>query len=102
MDAMTFRRILVGACAVVLLLVMQLWIFLPVVPRSILGAVVLVALGLPVSLLIEWMGDAALDRRAFHRLSSPTRVLVAVPVVLAIAAVAAVLVWAVRLAVAAA
>ena len=99
---MAFRRVLLAACVVVLLLAAQLWIFMPIVPHSILGWAALVALGLPVSMLIEWLGEALLDRKAFHRLSSPARIVVAVPVVLVLGAMAAALVWGVRTLVAAA
>lgn len=99
---MTFRRFLVGASAIALLIAIQLWIFLPVVPRSALGWGVLVILGLPASLFIEWLGEAALDRQSFHRLSGPARILVAAPVALVLVAVTWAAVWGVRLAVAAA
>ena len=62
----------------------------------------LVGLGVPVSLLIEWIGDASLSHRWFDRLSSPMRIMVAIPIVLVLGVGALALVRVVRMAVLAA
>ena len=93
---MSFRRALLVACAIVLVLVTQLWIFVPSFPRSLLGWVVLVVLGLPVSLFIEWLGEASMSARFWTRRSAGMRILLGVPAVIVLMGVSAALVWGVR------
>ncbi len=93
---MSIRRVLLVACGVVLLLATQLWIFVPSFPRSLLGWGVLVVLGLPVSLLIEWIGEESLSARFWARRSAGTRILLGVPAVILLMGVSLALVWAVR------
>ena len=93
---MSIRRVLVVVSGVVLLLATQLWIFVPSFPRSALGWVVLVVLGLPVSLLIEWLGEESLSAKFWTRRSAATRLLLGVPAVLVLMGVSLALIWGVR------
>lgn len=66
------------------LLCALLFIYYPAVPRSVLGWLALVILGLPVWLLFEWLGEVVLGSRLFARKSSVVRIALAVPVVAAL------------------
>lgn len=59
-----------------------LFAYYPAIPRTLLGWAALIFLGLPVWFFLEWLGGAVLQSRFFSRLSSPMRVLVAIPVVI--------------------
>jgi hypothetical protein len=69
-----------------------LFIYFPAVPKSALGWLALVFLGLPVWFLLEWLGEVVLGSRFFARKSSAVRVVLAVPVVAALMVLAVVLV----------
>lgn len=78
------------------------WFYFPAVPRSVLGWIALVGLGIPVWIFLEWMGEFVFDSRLFKRRSIVFRVLVGVPVFCAVLAVALACVWAVQAAIVAA
>ena len=87
----------VGTCVlVVALLAGLLALQFLVLPRSPLGWALLVVLGIPVWFALEWAGERTLGLRFFSNLSSPARVLVAVPFAIVIFTVAALLAWDVR------
>ena len=55
-----------------------------VVPHSILGWLALLIAGIPAWLFLEWLGEAVLSRPCFQRLPSAARILVGLPVVIAL------------------
>ena len=65
-----------------------LLLFFPEVPRSVLGWMVLIFVGIPVLLLLELIGTAVLGAKFFSQLPSFARVLVAVPAAALLAGVA--------------
>ena len=75
---------------------MLLYLYFPAVPKSLLGWVVLLVLGIPVWLFIEWLGEAVFGSAFFVRLSAVGRILLAVPIMLVLMVVALVLVWGVQ------
>jgi hypothetical protein len=89
---MTLRKTLVAAGVLVFMLGMLLYLYFPAVPRSVLGWVALVVLGLPVWLFLEWLGEAVLGSRFFARRSSGARILLGVPACIVLGAVAVILV----------
>ena len=90
---MTLRNLLVAAGVLAFVLGALLYLYFPAVPRSVLGWVALVVLGLPVWVFLEWLGEAVLGSRFFTRRSSGLRILLGVPAVIAVAAIAMVLIW---------
>jgi hypothetical protein len=56
----------------------------PAFPNSILGFVILIVLSWPAIFFLEWLGDTVLSNYFFQRLSSPKRILIAIPVVIAL------------------
>ena len=75
-----------GAC-----IALGLWSTVDVVPHSMLGWALLIGLGVPAVVLVEAVGDAGSGARFLARLSSPMRVLVAIPLVLAFCGIAGLL-----------
>jgi hypothetical protein len=69
-----------------------LFIYFPVVPRSAIAWGALIALGLPVWFFLEWLGECVLGSSFFSRKSSAFRILLAVPVVAGLMAIAMLLV----------
>jgi hypothetical protein len=63
-----------------------LFIYYPAVPRSVLGWLALVFVGLPVWFFLEWLGNRALGMRFLTQFSSPVRIIVALPFVIALGA----------------
>ena len=58
--------------------------YFPAVPSSLLGWVALFLVGLPAWFALEWVGTRVLGSQFFARLSSPMRILLAVPALVAI------------------
>ena len=87
----------VGTCVLVIALLASLLVlqFL-VLPHSPLGWVLLFVLGIPIWFLLEWAGERTFGLKFFSNLSSPVRVLVAVPFAIVLFTVAALLAWGVR------
>jgi hypothetical protein len=73
-----------GVVVVLGLLMLLFW----AVPTSAMSWALLVVLGVPVWLFLEWLGSSVLGAKFFHRLSSPARIAVAVPVVALLMAIA--------------
>lgn len=69
-----------------------LFIYFPAVPRSAIAWGALIALGLPVWLFLEWLGECVLGSSFFSRKSSAFRILLAIPVVVAFMVIATYLV----------
>lgn len=82
---------LVGLLACALLVV-----YFPAVPKSFLGWAALFLVGLPAWFALEWVGTVVLGSRFFARLSRPMRILLAVPAVAAIMALAVIVVQSVQ------
>lgn len=57
-----------------------LFIYYPALPKSVLGWLALIAIGLPLLFFFEWLGEATLGSTFFNRLSSIMRVTLGVPV----------------------
>ena len=74
-----------------LLVCALLFAYFPAVPKSLLGWVALLLVGLPVWFVLEWLGTAVLGSQFFARLSRPMRILLAVPTLAAIMVLAVVL-----------
>ena len=85
---MTFRNLVLLTGAAGLLLCALLFTYFPAVPHSVLGWIVLVALGIPVWIFLQWLGETAAESRFFVRRTSGVRILLGVPVALAIMAIA--------------
>jgi hypothetical protein len=66
-------------------------IYFPAVPKTLLGWVALVFVGLPVWFALEWMGTVVLGAQFFARLSRPMRILLAIPVLAVLMVLAVVL-----------
>lgn len=67
-----------------------LFAYFPAVPRSLLGWLALLFVGLPSWFALEWVGTAVLGSQFFARLSRPMRILLAVPTLAAIMVLAVV------------
>jgi len=69
-----------------------LWLYNPVVPRSVLGWILLFVIGIPTWFLLEWLGNRALGLRFFSRLGRAARIALAIPVLILVVVVAAYLI----------
>jgi len=69
-----------------------LFIYYPAAPRSLLGWLTLICVGLPVWFFLEWLGERVLGMNFFTKLSSSMRVIIAVPLVIVLMVVCAFLV----------
>ena len=84
---MAFRSSRADAVVAVLLAValavgVLLWLYYPVVPRSVLGWVLLFVVGLPTWFLLEWLGGRVISARVFSRMGRAARIALAVPVLI--------------------
>jgi len=91
---MAFRSSRTDAAFAVLLALalaagMLLWLYYPVIPRSVLGWVLLFVIGIPTWLFLEWLSDRVLGARVFSRLGRAARIALAVPVLILLLLVAA-------------
>ena len=68
--------------AIALAVGLLLWLYYPVIPRSILGWVLLFVVGIPTWLLLEWLGERLLGARVFSRMGRAARIALAVPVLI--------------------
>lgn len=93
---MNLRSALASFGFTVCLLCALLFVYFPAVPRSALGWVALVMLGLPIYVLLEWLGERVLGSSVLSSRSSATRILLAIPVVAFLMILAALLVRAVQ------
>ena len=75
--------------AVALAAGLLLWLYYPVVPRSVLAWVLLFVIGIPSWLFLEWLGDRVLSARVFSRIGRAARIALAVPVMVLLLIVAA-------------
>jgi hypothetical protein len=64
-----------------------IFLYYPAVPTSTLGWAILIFLGIPAWLFLEWLGELVLGMRFFSRLSRAARIAIAVPVVILLIAV---------------
>ena len=85
---MVLRNVVLLIAGVGLLLGVLLYAYFPAVPRSFLGWLALVGLGVPVWIFLEWLGEAVVGSNFFARRSSGVRILLGVPTALAIMAIA--------------
>ena len=90
------RRALWSLAIVGVIICFALALYFPAVPRSLLGWAALVLVGIPVWLLLEWLGTAVLGIRFLSRLPSWGRVAIAVPLVGVFLIVAFAMAWSVR------
>jgi hypothetical protein len=91
---MTFRPSRADAIVAVLLALalaaaMLLWLYYPVIPRSILGWVLLFVIGIPTWFFLEWLGARVLATRVFSRMGRAARIALAVPVLILLMIIAA-------------
>lgn len=86
------KRLLVWAGIGTFLVCYLLFAFYPALPRSALGWVALVCLGLPLWVFLERLGEIILASRLFSKMSSTARILTAVPAVIALVVISIVLV----------
>ncbi len=68
-----------AVAAVAVALVGALIIAFGIFPRSVLGWLALLIVGIPAWVVLEWSGEAASRMPFFQRLSSPTRILIGIP-----------------------
>lgn len=95
---MTFRSARAYAVLAVLLAVLLgtcflLWLYYPTVPRSVLGWILLFAIGIPTWGLLEWLGGVVLGAKIFSRLGTIGRIALGVPVVVLLMVVAGFIIW---------
>jgi hypothetical protein len=83
------EAILAVLLALALAVGMLLWLYHPVVPRSLLGWVILIAIGIPTWFLLESLGARVLSARVFSNLGRPARIALAIPVLVVLLILAA-------------
>jgi hypothetical protein len=88
----TFAALSLGA----LLLLIAVVVYYPAVPKSILGWLALIVVGIPAYLFVEWLGQVILGSTLFSVRSRMVRIAIAVPVVIALAAGATAIGWGVQ------
>jgi hypothetical protein len=86
------RNLLLIAGVIGFIICYLLYIYYPAFPRSFLGWLVIIFIGIPVWLFLEWIGERMFGMQFFNKLSSPMRVIIAIPFFIALVAVAAFLV----------
>jgi hypothetical protein len=89
---MAFENTRTGALGPILLAVLLvagvlLSLYFPTVPDTVLGWVALFVIGLPTWFFLEWLGTVVLGAKVIARLSSPARIAIGVPLVIALAIV---------------
>ena len=72
---------------------MLMCLYFPTVPKSALGWLALIVIGLPTWIVLELLGEAALGNRLMTRRSPGGRILLAVPVLIVLVFVGSGLVW---------
>jgi hypothetical protein len=77
-----------GSGATPLLICALLFAYFPAVPHSALGWAALFGLGVPIWLLLEWLGGVIVEWRFFARRSSGIRILLGIPIFLAFMVIA--------------
>ena len=68
--------------AAALAVAMLLWLYYPVIPRSVLGWVLLFVIGIPTWFLLEWVGGRLLGAKFFSGMGRAARIALVVPVLL--------------------
>ena len=68
--------------AVAVAIAMLLWLYYPTIPRSVLGWVLLVVVGIPCWFLLEWLGERILGAGFFSRIGRAARIALAVPMLI--------------------
>jgi len=91
---MAFRSSRTDAVAAVLLAValaagMLLWLYYPAIPRSVLGWVLLIVIGIPTWFFLEWLGGWVLGSDFLSRVGRIARIAMAVPILIVLLFVAA-------------
>jgi hypothetical protein len=76
------ESVVAALLAVALVVGVLLWMYYPMIPRSVLGWVLLLVIGIPTWFLLEWIGERTLRSRFFSRLGSAARIALAVPVLI--------------------
>src|SRR6185295_192403 len=79
--------------ALVFVLGVLLWMYYPVIPKTVLGWVSLFVIGIPSWFFLEWLGDRVLGSRFFTRLSSAARIALGIPVLILLIVVAAFVIY---------
>lgn len=79
--------------ALVFVLGVLLWMYYPVIPKSVLGWVSLFVIGIPSWFFLEWLGDRVLGARFFTRMSSAARIALGVPVLILLMVIAAFVIY---------
>jgi hypothetical protein len=75
--------------ALALVVGMLLLLYFPVVPRSVVGWVLLFVIGIPTWLFLEWLGERVLSASVFSSVGRAARIALAVPVLVLFLVVAA-------------
>lgn len=68
--------------AVPIVVALLLWLYYPTIPRSVLGWILLLVIGIPTWIVLEWLGHRLLEARFFSRLGSVARIALAVPILI--------------------
>lgn len=79
--------------ALALVVCLLLWLYYPVVPRSVLGWVLLFVVGIPTWVFLEWLGERVFSARIFSRLGRGARIALAVPVMILLLIVAGCIIY---------
>jgi hypothetical protein len=69
-----------------------LWMYYPTIPRSVLGWLLLIVIGIPTWILLEWLGERVLAAHFFSRVGRATRIALAVPLLILLLIIAAYLI----------
>ena len=72
--------VLATLLAAALVVAMVLWLYYPVIPRGVLGWVLLLVIGIPTWFLFEWLGGRILEAQFFSRMGRAARIALAIPV----------------------
>ncbi len=76
------EAVLAALLAAALVITMLLWLYYPIIPRSALGWVLLLVIGIPAWFLLEWLGERILGAQLFSRIGRAARIALAVPILI--------------------
>jgi hypothetical protein len=75
--------------AAALVVAVLLSLYYPIIPRSVLGWILLFVIGIPTWFLLEWLGGRIIGARFFSRMGRAARIALAGPVLILFLIVAA-------------
>ena len=87
------RAVATVLALIAVVVAMLMGLYFPTVPKSALGWLALIVIGLPTWIVLELLGEAVLGNRFMARRSPGGRILLAVPVLIVLVVVGSGLVW---------